>query len=404
MSWPTFWRHGEGGEQRVDRDGRDRRRCRREPGGDRTPAARAQPTTPRTAGDVCERIVSGCWGWSAAPRPTGRGRRRCGPGSRCCSPTRSHLVRGQAPRPAHQSDRVWIAPGRRDADLLIAAGLRLVGAVQSRARLPGAEDRPGLPDADRFRDRPPNLQPLWRVARRGACRARLDSTSLLVDLQDIGARYYTYLGDRGLPDAGRRGARQARSSCSTGPTRSAATWCRAMCAATPGDPDADAGGVSARPDAAWDDAGRAGAPGRRPARPCTRDLTVVPAAGWRRGDGLRRHRTALDPALAQHARSRERLSLSRDLPVRGNEPVGGAGTRRAFQIIGAPWLDARRLLRDSGDRTLDGVPGCDGHAVHTPCTRPMGSTTACRCTACGSGSPTACATTRRCSRSPCSPA
>ena len=55
------------------------------------------------------------------------------------------------------------------------------------------------------------------------------------------------------------------------------------------------------------------------------DLVVVPAAGWRRDMAYRCHGTALDPSVAEHARSRERLSLPGDVPVRGHESVGGAG-------------------------------------------------------------------------------
>jgi len=83
------------------------------------------------------------------------------------------------------------AAGRRDVDVLIAGGYRVTALFSPEHGFRGLEDRPGLPDAVDSASGLPIYSlyggtPLSR-------RAALDSVDvLLVDLQDIGARYYTY--------------------------------------------------------------------------------------------------------------------------------------------------------------------------------------------------------------------
>src|SRR3989449_5454917 len=82
--------------------------------------------------------------------------------------------------------------GHRDADLLRAApGARLTVLFSPEHGFRGLEDRPGLPDGV---DSATGL-PIYSLygGSRLAARTALDSVDVvLIDLQDIGARYYTY--------------------------------------------------------------------------------------------------------------------------------------------------------------------------------------------------------------------
>ena len=81
--------------------------------------------------------------------------------------------------------------GRRDVDALLAAGHRVVALFSPEHGFRGTEDRMGLPDAVDSATRLP-IYSLYGGS--GAAElAVLDSLDVvLVDLQDIGARYYTY--------------------------------------------------------------------------------------------------------------------------------------------------------------------------------------------------------------------
>src|SRR5574341_492514 len=83
--------------------------------------------------------------------------------------------------------------GRRDADVLLTArGARLMVLFSPEHGFRGTEDREGLPDS---RDSATGL-PIYSLygGSRSAARAALDSIDvLLIDLQDIGARFYTYI-------------------------------------------------------------------------------------------------------------------------------------------------------------------------------------------------------------------
>ena len=111
--------------------------------------------------------------------------------------------------------------------------------------------------------------------------------------------------------AGRRAARHARSSCSTGPTRSAAYESRAAAAAglrelrrprpAPGPP---------RPD-------------RGRARPAVRS-TASGRSRWRAGRATRcRDRAAVGAAVAEHADARHRVRLPGHRSLRGHQPLRG---------------------------------------------------------------------------------
>ena len=61
------------------------------------------------------------------------------------------------------------------------------------------------------------------------------------------------------------------------------------------------------------------------------DLHVVPLDGWRRSMDLRCDRPAIRAAEPESTHPRESLPLSRAVPVRGDQPVSGAGKRMALR-------------------------------------------------------------------------
>src|SRR6266545_4691193 len=98
--------------------------------------------------------------------------------------------------------------GRRDVDVLLGAGQRVTALFSPEHGFRGTEDREGLPDGV---DSATGL-PIYNFYRgtRVAARAALDSVDVvLIDLQDIGARYYTYIATAVslMRDAARAGKR-----------------------------------------------------------------------------------------------------------------------------------------------------------------------------------------------------
>ncbi|HEY6807148.1 MAG TPA: exo-beta-N-acetylmuramidase NamZ domain-containing protein, partial [Gemmatimonadales bacterium] len=102
----------------------------------------------------------------------------------------SHLIRGR--RLGLLSNQTGVdRSGRRDVDALIAAGFSVTALFGPEHGFAGREDRPGLPDAT---DSATGL-PIYSLyggseAAAAAALGRIDV--LLIDLQDVGARYYTY--------------------------------------------------------------------------------------------------------------------------------------------------------------------------------------------------------------------
>ncbi|MGH7671987.1 MAG: exo-beta-N-acetylmuramidase NamZ family protein, partial [Gemmatimonadales bacterium] len=119
----------------------------------------------------------------------------------------AHLVRGK--RLGLLTNHTGVdRRGHRDADLLIAAALRLKALFSPEHGFRGTEDRAGLADGT---DSATGL-PIYSLygGSRTAARAALDSFDvLLIDLQDIGARYYTYISTAAqlMRDAARAGKR-----------------------------------------------------------------------------------------------------------------------------------------------------------------------------------------------------
>jgi len=244
------------------------------------------------------------------------------------------------------------AAGRRDVDRLLAAGLRPVALFSPEHGFRGAEDRPGLPDAIDSATRLP-IYSLFGGSR-SAAHAALDSIDvLLIDLQDIGARFYTYpatattlMGEaaaRGKPVVVLDRPDPVGGLAVQGNVRSAI-----------GDPVRDFVGflpVPMRHGMTLGELLRL----TNDALALHADLTVVPAAGWQRGvsydsTGLPWIKPSPNMPSLESAFHYPGTCL-----FEGTNLSVGRGTAAAFQVVGAPWLDAHRLLAVLPGAALDGV-------------------------------------------------
>ncbi|MBV9768948.1 MAG: DUF1343 domain-containing protein [Bryobacterales bacterium] len=82
--------------------------------------------------------------------------------------------------------------GRRNIDLLLAAGIHVTALFSPEHGLAGVEDRPDIPDTRDSASGLPVLS-LFQISSRRIQPAMLDGVDALVfDIQDIGARFYTY--------------------------------------------------------------------------------------------------------------------------------------------------------------------------------------------------------------------
>jgi uncharacterized protein YbbC (DUF1343 family) len=240
--------------------------------------------------------------------------------------------------------------GRRDVDLLRGLVTVLFSPEHGFA---GTEDRPDLPDATDSSTGLP-IYSLYRAAPAAALAALDRVDVLVVDLQDIGARYYTYapLAAWFLGEAARRD--------------------KPVVVLDRPDP---LGGLLVQ--------GNVAAPARRgesgpvavlpvPMRPgmtigellrfandalgLGARLTVVPAAGWRRAmfydeTGLPWVRPSPNMPDLESALHYPGLCL-----FEGTNLSVGRGTPVAFQVVGAPWLDTTAVL----GALRRGDPGWDG--------------------------------------------
>jgi uncharacterized protein YbbC (DUF1343 family) len=268
-----------------------------------------------------------------------------------------HLVRGR--RLGLLSNQTGVdRSGRRDADGLRAAGLELVVLFSPEHGFRGREDRPGLPDAV---DSSTGL-PIYSLygGSRAAARAALDSIDvLLIDLQDIGARYYTYPATATalMRDAAARGKAVVvlDRPDPIGGTRVAGNVRPAA-----GNPDSELVGflpVPMRHGLTLGELLRLA----NDVLALRADLVVVPAAGWRRDmaydvTGLPWIRPSPNMPDLESAFHYPGTCL-----FEGTNLSVGRGTPEAFQIIGAPWVEPDRLLKylagaGSGERSaLAGV-------------------------------------------------
>jgi uncharacterized protein YbbC (DUF1343 family) len=246
--------------------------------------------------------------------------------------------------------------GRRDVDLLrTTPGARLAVLFSPEHGFLGREDRPGLPDS---RDSATGL-PIYSLygGSRSAARAALDSVDVvLIDLQDIGARYYTYPATltQLMREATRAGKRVIVLDR---PDPIGGTLVQGNVRARAGDPDSAFVGflpIAMRHGMTLGELARMA----NDALAIGADLVVVPAAGWTRAmtydqTGLPWVKPSPNMPDLESAFHYPGICLFEGT----NLSVGrGGGTAMAFQVVGAPWLDPAPVL----DRLrADSIAGVD---------------------------------------------
>lgn len=253
----------------------------------------------------------------------------------------THLIRGK--RLGLLTNQTGVdRNGRRDVDLLTADGYRVTPLFSPEHGFRGTEDRPGLPDT---RDSATSL-PIYSLygGARAARATALDSIDvLLVDLQDVGARYYTYPSSAAqlLREAARRGRRLIVLDR---PDPIGGVLVQGNVRAAVGDPDSAFVGFLPVPMRHGMTLGEL----LRMANDLLglhADLVVVPAAGWRRAD----YYDATGLPWVRPSPNMPDLESATHYPgtclFEGTNLSVGRGTPFAFQVVGAPWLDPAAVLR-----------------------------------------------------------
>lgn len=235
--------------------------------------------------------------------------------------------------------------GHRDVDVLLARGFQVTALFGPEHGFQGKEDRPGLPDAV---DSATGL-PIYSLYGGSEVKARaaLETIEvLLIDLQDIGARYYTYPASATslMQEATKLGKPVIVLDR---PDPIGGDVVQGSVRAHIGDPDSEFVGflpVAMRHGMTLGELLR-----------MTNDLlgiharlTVVPAAGWRRGmsydsTGLPWIKPSPNMPDLESAYHYPGLCL-----FEGTNLSVGRGTSFAFQVVGAPWIDAAKLRRALG--------------------------------------------------------
>lgn len=250
-----------------------------------------------------------------------------------------HLVRGR--RVALLTNHTGVdRAGRRDADLLLAAGVELRALFSPEHGFRGAEDREGLPDAQ---DSATGL-PIYSLysGREPNLRA-LDSIQvLLIDLQDVGGRTYTYVASAAemLRPAATRGVQVIVLDR---PNPIGGALVQGNVRQTTGDPVRERVGflpVAMRHGLTLGEMVR----WANDALAANADVRVVPADGWRRDD----YYDALGIPWVPPSPNMPDLESATHYPgivlFEYTNLSVGRGTPRAFQWIGAPWLDPAAVL------------------------------------------------------------
>jgi len=251
--------------------------------------------------------------------------------------------------------------GRRDVDVLLANGQRPTALFSPEHGFRGTEDRPGLPDGV---DSATGL-PIYSLygGSRAAARAALDSIDvLLIDLQDIGARYYTYIATAAslMRDAARA---RKRVVVLDRPDPIGGRDVQGNLRERPANPDSVLVGflpVPMRHGMTFGELVRMA----NDVLGIGADLVVVPAAGWKRTmlfdeTGLPWVKPSPNMPDLESALHYPGICL-----FEGTNVSVGRGTAFAFQVIGAPWLDADAVRRRLPAEVLVGVDVTK--AVFTP--------------------------------------
>ena len=282
--------------------------------------------------------VLGCSGGAPAPSPVAVPVR---PGIEVLLSDAMHLIAGK--RLGLLSNHTGVDRSkRRDADLLHAVnGARLTVLFSPEHGFRGTEDRSALPDS---RDSSTGL-PIYSLygGSRNAARSALDSIDvLLIDLQDIGARYYTYIATATLlmRDATRAGKRVIVLDR---PDPVGGIAVQGNVRSSLGNPDSALVGflpVAMRHGMTLGELVRM----TNDIMAIGADLIVVPAAGWKRTmfydeTGLPWIKPSPNMPDLESA-----LLYPGTCLFEGTNVSVGRGTSAAFQVVGAPWLDPARVL------------------------------------------------------------
>jgi uncharacterized protein YbbC (DUF1343 family) len=248
--------------------------------------------------------------------------------------------------------------GRRDVDRLMADGHRLTALFSPEHGFRGILDRPGLPDAV---DSATGL-PIYSLytAPRSSTFAGLDSVEIVViDLQDIGARYYTYPSTAVLMlrEAGRR-AKRVVVADRPNPVGGVVLQGNIRPAGPIDERQLDFLPLPMRHGLTMGEILRLA----NEVYDLHADLAVVPAAGWRRGayydaTGLPWVKPSPNMPNLESA-----LHYAGTCLFEGTNLSVGRGTGFAFQVVGAPWLDAKGVLqrlRKSGRGKGEGLEGVE---------------------------------------------
>jgi len=267
------------------------------------------------------------------------GRAQVRPGIEVLLADSMHLVRGQ--RVALLTNHTGVdRAGHRDADLLIAGGVQLKALFSPEHGYQGAEDREGLPDAiDSATGLP--IYSLYSGKRPNF--SALDSVQvLLIDLQDIGGRYYTYVSSA-AEMLGPAAARHVRVVVLDRPNPIGGLLVQGNTRQSTGDPVRERVGFLPIPMRHGMTIGEL-VRMANDALGTAADVHVVTAAGWRRSQyfdstGLPWVRPSPNMPDLESASHYPGIALFEytNLSV-------GRGTPTAFQWIGAPWLEPERVL------------------------------------------------------------
>lgn len=291
----------------------------------------------------------GCSGGTRLPSPAAAQVR---PGIEVLLSDSAHLIAGQ--RLGLLTNNTGVDHlGRRDVDLLrTTRDARLTVLFSPEHGFRGTEDRSGLPDG---RDSATGL-PIYSLygGSRTAARAAVDSVDvLLIDLQDIGARYYTYIATavQVMRDATRAGKRVIVLDR---PDPVGGIAVQGNVRARAGDPDSAFSGfmpVAMRYGMTLGELARLA----NDALAIGTNLVVVPALGWNRTmfydqTGLPWVKPSPNMPDLESA-----LLYPGTCLFEGTNVSVGRGTTTAFRVLGAPWLDPERVIAGLDTAALRGV-------------------------------------------------
>ncbi len=251
-----------------------------------------------------------------------------------------HLVRGR--RVGLLSNHTGVDhAGRRDVDRLRAADVHLVALFSPEHGFRGTEDRPALPDAVDSASGLP-IYSLYQGSRPPRLAALDELDVVLIDLQDIGARYYTYVTTAVflMREAARRG-RPVVVLDRPNPIGGVLVQGNVRAAPAPLDVIVGVLPVPMRHGMTLAELLRLA----NDAYALGASLTVVPAAGWRREldfDATGLPWVAPSPNMPDLESA---LHYPGTCLFEGTNLSVGRGTPFAFQVVAAPWLDPARVMR-----------------------------------------------------------